>query len=170
MTFAVLATLGSLQGNEGWLGLLVFITAGLLGASILGTWHRQAKKKAFWQGFAVFGIGYMLMAFVPAFPYQAGVELPTNRIIKVVHAKLTGTPEDIRSSFAIMKIAEPSTSDTPALFDPDAKPKPAPAPASAFGPGDVRQFTVVGHCGFTLVFAFIGSALSGWFYRSGPIA
>jgi hypothetical protein len=167
--FCLLAALALLQGKDGLLGTLVLLTAGILGASILAIWQREAEKKAFWQGFAVFGLLYLSMAFIPAFPDEAGLELPTARLFRIAHAKIVGTPEDPRSSFAIMK-GQLTMAEAPA--DPQAggeSPEsgaPSPRTASFFAPGDVRQFTVVGNCCCTLGFALFGSALATWFHRS----
>jgi hypothetical protein len=169
VSFALLSLLSLLQGKEGLLGTLVLLTTGTIGASILGIWHRKQTQKAFWQGFAVFGLLYLTMAFVPLFPHESGLELPTARIARLVHAKVAGTPEDPRDSFAIMKglpVMSPADSQPQAGADPVSASAPSQAQASFFALGDVRQFTVVGHCFFALVFAFLGSALSGWFYKS----
>jgi hypothetical protein len=166
--FALLSTLALLQGKEGLLDTVLLVTVGVLGASILGIWQRQGAKRAFWQGFAVFGLGYLGMAFVPTFPHEAGLELPTARLIRIVHAKLVSTPEDPRDSFEIMKglQARPEAAANPHA-EPESAEANAPAPrtASFFAPGDVRQFTVVGQCSFALVFALLGSALARWFYQ-----
>jgi hypothetical protein len=160
--FAIVALVASLQGKDGLLGVLIVLTVGLLGTALLGSVNREGRKKAFWQGFAVFGFGYLFMALVPAFPNEIAVELPTSRLIKVVYAKSTGTPEDTRSAFAIMK-SVPTVEALPLAPEPGM---PATQTASLFTPGDLRQFTVVGHCCFTLLLAFLGSAISRLFYRT----
>jgi hypothetical protein len=191
VAFVLIASLASLEGKGGLLGVLLLVTVGILAASVFGVWNRQGKQKAFWQGFSVFGLGYLAMAFIPTFPNEAGIELPTTRLIKFTHAKLVGSPEDSRNSFVILKeqtaIAEtkpvavaetkPLAEEARPLADAEPvaeAPKPAEvAPkqsASLFSPGDLKQFTVVGQCAFTLIFALIGSALSRWFYQSRVVA
>ncbi len=165
VVFVLTAALASLQGKESWMGVLILVTVGLLAASILAVWHRDGSKKAFWQGFAVFGFGYLFMAFVPTFPTEAGVELPTSRLIKVIHSKVTGTPEDPRASFAIMKGISAPASTEPELFTPEAS---KTETASFLTPGSLHQYIVVGQCGFTLVFALIGSFLARGF-RQGTV-
>jgi hypothetical protein len=157
--FTLFAAIAALQGKAGLLGTVVLLTAGLLGASLLGSWYRQAGRKAFFQGFAVFGLVYLVLAFVPIFPADGGLELPTARLFRLVHAKATGTAEDPRTSVEIMK-------SIPARAEVADASAPAPQTASFFTVGDVRQFTVVGHCYFAILFALVGSALATWLRKS----
>jgi hypothetical protein len=164
--FGSIASVALLQGKGLWATSTFLITVFLLGASILGILHRHEAKKAFWQGFALFGWGYMAMAFVPWFPHQAGLDLPTTRLLTYVHARATASAEDPRDSFSIMR-GLPEGASTTAEAD-LANPAGASLEAASafFVAGELRQFIVVGQCLFALAAALLGSGVARWFYRT----
>ena len=158
------ASVALLRGMAAWSSVLFLLTIGLLGVSSIGILHRRQARRAFWQGYAVFGCGYLFMAFAPSFPHQGGLELPTSRLVRLAHATATASAEDPRDSFRIMAATPGVPSDRPASAGIDG---PSPRPASmVLAWGDIGQFMIVGHCLFTLLAALIGSTAARWFYRS----
>jgi hypothetical protein len=159
-----IAAVALLPGHEAWSNVLLFLTVALLGVSFVAIPNCSRDRRPFWQGFAVFGCGYLLMAFVPSFPHQAGLELPTSQLVRLVHAKATASPVDPRDSFQIMRSASGASPERPATVSTDDRPQSLASmvPTS----GNIREFMIVGHCLFTLLAALVGSALAGWFYRS----
>ena len=167
--FAGLTILGLLQNQILWTSLLLFATTVLLSVAILGAYQRRDARKAFWQGFAVFGWAYLAMAFLPYIPYQAGVEVPSSPLLKWVHARATSTPVDSRDTFQILKETSsllPARPDSEMMIDVAAAATTKVAAAGFFAPGDVNQFVIVGHCLFTLLAGLAGSAVAQWFHRT----
>ena len=160
-----IASVALLPGHETWAGVLFLLTVALIGASSLAILHRRQGQRASWQGFALFGSGYLLMAFVPSFPHQAGLELPTSRLVRLAYARATASAEDPRDSFQIMKAAPGVVAGSPSAADAGERPRQLASmvPAAA---GNLREFLIVGHCLFTLLAALIGSAIARWLYRS----
>ena len=167
LTFIVVFAIASaalLPGNEAWAGVLFLLTVALLGASIVGILHRRQARRASWQGFALFGFGYLAMAFVPSFPHQAGLELPTSKLVRLAYARATASAEDPRDSFQIMKATPVALQERPEALGTGDPPRDLASmiPAS----GNIKEFMIVGHCMFTLLAALIGSAIARLFYRS----
>jgi hypothetical protein len=166
LVFGTLATVSLLQGRSAWLNFILIATVILLGISMIGALQRQEARKAFWQGFAVFGWGYLAMAFVPWFPHQAGLELPTSRMLVVAHAKVTATPVDPRNSFEIMKAGPVAPVAHSEAETASAEGRSQQTASAFFVAGDVRQFVVVGHCLLALLVALIGSGIARLFYQT----
>jgi len=166
LAFGSMASAGLLQGKGVWAEVLFLATASLLGASILGVWNRDQARRAFWQGFAVFGLGYLALAFAPWPAHQMRVELPTSRWIVSLHARAATISEDARTPAPIEK-AEPglvSESPKPATTNPGGGPP--KAASSSFVAGNLEQFLVVGHCLIALAAALMGSGIARWFDRT----
>jgi hypothetical protein len=164
LTTIVVGAIGLSRGNETWASVLFLLTVALLGASFVAIWHRQQDRRAFWQGFALFGCGYLVLSFVPLFPHLAGLELPTSRLVRIAHAKATASAVDTRESLQIMKSAPVAPAAPVATMNPDDRPRSQASMVPAAG--NLREFMIVGHCWFTLLAALTGSAIAGWFYRS----
>jgi hypothetical protein len=158
LIFVAIGSFALLRGCTAWANTLFFATIFLLGVSTLGMLQGQRARKAFWQGFSLFGWGYLLLAFLPWFPQQTGLELPTSPIIASAHAKLTTSMESPPNP-----APNPSTAAEPMT--------PAPAGerqvsrAGFFVLGDLRQFEVVGHCWIALLAALIGAGISQRFFK-----
>ena len=159
-----IASVALLPGNEAWASVLFLLTVALLGVSFVAILHRRQEKRAFWQGFALFGCGYLVMAFVPLFPHQTGLELSTSRLLRLTYATATASAEDPRDSFEIMKAAPVAVAGPQATSESEDRPRSRAAMVPALG--NIKESTIVGHCLFTLLAALIGSAIARWFYRS----
>jgi hypothetical protein len=94
------------------------------------------------------------MAFAPWSPPQIRAELPTSRLLIVLHSKVATAPEAARNPAPIEKAEPGFVSESPT------------AASEFFVAGSLDQFQVVGHCLFTLAAAFLGSGIAGWFYRT----
>jgi hypothetical protein len=74
--------------SELWAGVLLMLTLGVLGAAILGMVHRRDGKRAWWQGFALFGWGYLTLALGPWFGATIAPSLPTTTGLNALYAKM----------------------------------------------------------------------------------
>src|SRR4051794_16607659 len=77
----------ALRGGTGGWGSIVFTsTAGILLPSVPLAVHRAGDARAFWVGFALFGLGYLLASLIP--PVES--RLATTRGLSYVDSKIPG--------------------------------------------------------------------------------
>ena len=79
--------LGLLVANaasEFWVGATFFSTCGLLGMTVLGVVGGHGKRRQIWLGAALFGIGYMTMAFGRPLDGETWPSLPTDHLLQAV--------------------------------------------------------------------------------------
>jgi hypothetical protein len=171
------------DASDAWAGALLLLTLFLLGSSLLGILHRRDGKRAFWQGFALFGWGYLVLAQAPWFAEQVTPKLPTTQLLGYAHGKLNPSPAQSAFNFALADSVAASSTDVFVLRAPPqaggASARPVvkttnvqPAYELIFtsllpGAGNLDQFQRVGHCLFTLLAALTGAAVSRWFHRTG---
>src|SRR4051812_40102573 len=89
------------DASDLWAGVLLLLTLFLLGVSLLGVLHRRDAKRAFWQGFALFGWGYMILVRAPWFAEQVQPKLATTQLLSGVHARLASSSSDINALYAL---------------------------------------------------------------------
>ncbi|WP_435011047.1 hypothetical protein P12x_002340 [Tundrisphaera lichenicola] len=169
LTFLVVGAIASvavLQGQATWANVLFLATVSLLGVSILGILHRKGDDRAFWQGFALFGWGYLIIAFVPWTPHPSGLELPTSRWLGALHGAVDRSSAGPGDQSQAMPPAETVEGADVAARGPVVPVPAIPQSPSMFVPADLRQFTLVGHCLLTLLAALLGSSVARWFSRS----
>ena len=146
LAFGSIASVGLLRGKSAWADVMFLATIAMLGVAILGILNRKNARRAFWQGFALFGLGYLALAFAPWSPHQIRVELPTTRLLVELHAKVAPLQ---------------AAGNGPGLGRPIQK------AASAFVvAGSLNQFLEVGHCLFTLTAGLLGSWIGRRLYRT----
>ena len=157
-----------LRGGDPWANLLGLATIGLLGAAILGVLHRRGARRSFWQGFALFGWGYWLLAFGPAISPRSGPELPTSRWLGDLHARVAAPAINHPDGSGIDNLNPGDRPGSPPAVRPDREGEPRRAASMVAVGADLRQFSVVGHCLFTLLAALLGSRLARWFSGTAP--
>lgn len=74
------------NADETWVSIMLMLTLGALGTSVLAVFARHGRKRACWRGFVVFGTAYMLLAFGPWFSDNIRPELGTNRLLDRLYA------------------------------------------------------------------------------------
>jgi hypothetical protein len=179
------------DASDAWAGALLLLTLFLLGSSLLDVLRRRDAKRAFWQGFALFGWGYLILAQAPWFDEKVQPRLPTTHALNYAQGKLNSSP----NVMPVELVLDASTfANTPSVTI-TAAPQPGGSPpvptgmnltntqpaqsgqvfrlisSVAFpGTGNLEHFRRVGHCLFALVAALIGAAVSRWFHRSGRSA
>jgi hypothetical protein len=76
------------EASETWAGILLLVTVGLLAFALLAVRQRREASRAFWEGFALFGWGYLVLTLGPWFAEQVGPKLPTAQLLGYLHGKL----------------------------------------------------------------------------------
>ena len=77
----LLCLIGSRSAPGMWVGSTFLITCGLLGVAVLGAAGDQGKRRQVWLGAAIFGIGYMTMAFGRPHDWETWPVLPTDHLL-----------------------------------------------------------------------------------------
>jgi hypothetical protein len=73
------------NGSPAWASAILMLTCGVLGLSIVGVVSRTGNERVWWLGFALFGCGYLVLAFWS----EADINrLPTTRLIEVLFSKI----------------------------------------------------------------------------------
>jgi hypothetical protein len=71
-----------------WAGVVMLATLGVMASAILGAIFRRGERRASWVGFALFGWGYLTLAFAPWFSTEVKPMLATSTGIDALHARL----------------------------------------------------------------------------------
>jgi hypothetical protein len=150
----------TLRNASNWIGALTFLIASqLLALSICIAIHRQGRTRAWWTGFAIFGLAYFIIAGDPwSQPYN--YELFTTALSKQIYVKF----------FSEEAQADPISAPE--------QPVPPPAGASILPqiaatvvaepevPSE-RDFVMIAHLYWTLLFAICGGWVSVLLWWTG---
>jgi hypothetical protein len=79
-----LGLFGSRTAPGVWVGAAFLLTCGLLGVTVLGVAGDQGRRRQVWLGAAIFGIGYMAMAFGRSLDWETWPILPTDHLLRAV--------------------------------------------------------------------------------------
>jgi hypothetical protein len=79
-----LGIFGSKTAPGFWVGAIFLLTCGLLGVTVLGVAGDQGKRRQVWLGAAIFGIGYMAIAFGRSLDWETWPSLPTDGLLGAV--------------------------------------------------------------------------------------
>lgn len=148
----------TLRHASTWVGSHVFFVVSMLHtASLCMAFNRTGAARAWWTGCAIFGLAYYMIGGDPwSQPYN--YELFTETISTAGYYAMF--PEG--QSQPVQEGTQPSPDSTA----PDVKysePPAAPQPS----PPDLRDFVMVGHMYWSLVFAFAGGWVSLAMYSMG---
>ncbi|MDB5352859.1 MAG: hypothetical protein JWN86_4106 [Planctomycetota bacterium] len=171
------------NASDAWAGVLLLLTLLLLGISLLGILHRRGGARAFWQGFAIFGWGYLVLSQAPWIADQVGPRLPTTQLLAYAHEKAHPSPETRGTFQFVAQLTGNSQVQTPQATVTLGTPpsgnlivsgvnRPAPAvPVQTLSflsitQTNLEQFKHVGHCLFTLLAALIGGGIARGFQRT----
>jgi hypothetical protein len=164
-----------------WASIVLTTTLALLGLAILGAMFRSGDRRAFWAGFAVFGWGYLTLAFGPWFATEIEPKLATSLAIARMHEKLHPGPSqtsailgvnlntwnstvvqagNVRMTQGVQNLqftttgAQAGGPGTPLSIVLTTMPTTAPNQA---------EFARIGHALFALLAAFVGGVAARWF-------
>jgi hypothetical protein len=132
----------------------------VLGVSLLGIVNREAGRRAFWIGFALFGWAYMIMHYGPVLDRHVGHRLVTTKVLAYLELRLherTGQPKLFDPSPAA--IALQPTEWNSYTISTETNSFPIPVPQWDF-------FQQVGHSLLALLLACLGGLVSRWFYST----
>jgi hypothetical protein len=173
MALVVVAAVGVAAlrfANELWAGVLLLATVGIFGAAILGIVHRRDGKRAWWQGFALFGWGYFALALGPWFHAAIAPSLPTTTGLTALFAKLHPSPPQV-GWVAYSDTSWTSTATAPgtapAITSGTAPPASMTSTITLWMPSpSPDHFLRVGHCLWALLAACVGGLIGRAFHAS----
>ena len=159
------------NSSAAWAGGMLLATLGMLGMSILGVIYRSGGERAWWLGCALFGSGYLALAFSPAM----GQKLPTTRLL--VDAYYTQFIEAGQQGH-VFRFASTGTGSV-RLTDDSGSSVEADEftivrdQINTFGPTKIGctrmppwHFLDVAHCEFTWLAALVGALSARWFHAT----
>jgi hypothetical protein len=153
------------QASDVWVGVLLAITLLLLGIALLGALQRKGASRAFWQGFAIFGWGYLVLTMGPWFREQVGARLVTFQLLDYLHAKAHA--DDLQAGdFEVIarKTMTPKSGTSVVIWERVSSAR--ISLALALSGSNLDQFHRIGDCLFALLCAFGGGFVGRWFHRT----
>ena len=160
----------TLRHASTWIGSFVFlVTTMLLAGMVCLAFNRQGESRAYWTGAAIFGIAYFLVGGDPwSQPYN--YELITETISNAAYDKFYPEGESTTQPDATDPPPVPSpippgaeqVNDS-ALADSSADSGANPVPE----PPSLRDFVMVAHMYWSLLFALVGGWVSLLMYWTG---
>jgi hypothetical protein len=156
-----LAIAALVNANYLWANAVLTVTLALLGTSLVGWIWTLKKARAFWSGFAVFGWGYMLLAFGPWFSEHVSANLISHQVLET-SASLFGHQAAIGQN--VSTFWENKDWSRQAGFVTDQKYR-----ASIGRTMHYWDYLFVGHCLFTLISGLAGGFIGCWFYARRDI-
>jgi hypothetical protein len=166
--------------SETWAGVLLLGTLILLGAAVLGVVHRRGARRAWWQGFALFGWGYLFAAFGPWAADAVAPHLPTTAALDALYTKMHPTGDEAQRLSAF--VARGGGAGTATYAITTAAPSGGgSAPTAGMGSGappatftfrvmlatpTPEFFRRVGHCLWALLAAVLGGLIGRAFFAT----
>ena len=146
----------TLRNASNWIGALTFlVTSQLLAATICIAMHRQGVTRAFWSGCAIFGLAYFIIAGDPwSQPYN--YELFTSTLSKLAYNEYF-SEEAVAPYPPPEPIPQPGVSVLPQMA----------ATAEDLEVPSERDFVMIAHLYWTLLFAFCGGWVSVFLWWTG---
>jgi hypothetical protein len=149
----------TLRNASNWIGALTFLVSSqLLAATICIAMHRQGATRAFWSGCAIFGLAYFIVAGDPwSQPYN--YELFTSTLSKMAYAEFF-------SEEVVQPDPIPYPQPPPPAVDSTILPQMAITVEDMEVPSE-RDFVMIAHLYWTLLFAFCGGWVSVFVWWTG---
>jgi hypothetical protein len=173
------------DASDTWAGILLGLTLLMLGIAMIGVLHRRGTRRAFWQGFALFGWCYLALTTGPWASEQVGPRLPTTQLLRYAHARANPNQPQVGASQMVVWLAAGNTQPNAVTsWQPQGYPLKAVSgnitattgsasgPAQGFfliGQTNLDQFVRVGHCLFALLAALAGGLIARWFQRTDRV-
>ncbi len=144
-----------------WAGVIFLATCSVLALSIVGVICRRESERAWWLGFAIFGWGYMALAFWPSGEPRLP-NLPTMALVQWLSAKLGLKIEGMAGGSGVRGAIDGMSG---------LQSVPVALMAGGFGGGGAvgyQAFEQVCHCLWALLFAVLGGTLASILFAIPP--
>jgi hypothetical protein len=155
-----LAVAALANANYYWANAALNVTLACLGISLIASMWSRKRTRAFWSGFAVFGCGYMLLAFGPWFDSHIGKNLISQQVLER-SASLFGH----KIPFGLPLVMDSIWSNKDASWEMEYMKKQYPAATA----NNIWDYLFVGHCLFALLSGLLGGFIGICFYMRSEI-
>jgi hypothetical protein len=170
--------------SETWAGVLLLLTLGTLGASVLAFQEWTGARRAWWRGFALFGWGYVALAMGPWASEAIAPHLPTTLGLDALYARMhpegEAQPQMMQRSMRRQQVIQQQMSlgySTPMTSTATALEPTGPAPLTSPPPTLLFRFVAanatpeflrrVGHCLWALLVACVGGVVGRVLHAHG---
>ncbi len=152
------------DATETWAGAMLLVTCGILALAVVGVVCRTESERAWWLGFALFGWGYLALAFW-SWDNDRSPRLPTLVWLDTLGTKLGLPARAVGGGMGGMGGGMRSTGIFPfggiwGTFGGFG--------GNAGGVGADGSFAQVGHCLWALLFAILGGILARFLFAIPP--
>jgi hypothetical protein len=120
-----------------WAGMVLSATLFLLGVAIIGGVYGRGAQRAWWFGFALFGWGYLVLAFAPWFDLNVEPGLATAQLLEAIHARVSPT-DTLQAASRIQALKDVRESLTQQMLLTTGGPGSAPSPQLRRTQGELK--------------------------------
>jgi hypothetical protein len=175
---AAIGLAGLRNANEIWAGAMLLVALAASGVAVLGAINLRGTERAWWQGFALFPGGYLVLALVPWITPELGTTLLFNSLRKVMFASadpslsvsktesLLFEKQRLEYSLSQIKQVVRNFNTDPAALRIASALQTIDGQLAAsknYGPRS-EHFERVGHSLFALLAGLMGGTVAVWFY------
>jgi hypothetical protein len=148
-----------------WASALFTLTLGILATAVLGALFADRRRRPFWTGLAVFGWGYMALAFGPWLATEVRPHLTTSTILDLLS---TAVQSPVAPTYTVTKTVTPPSTPIRALTFPGGSDGYSVTYTTIRPPGRLVRpsFQRVGHSLFGLLAALLGGVIARAFARA----
>jgi len=153
------------SASDTWAGVIFLSTCGVLALAVVGILCRREAERAWWLGFALFGWGYMALAFWPS-DIPRVPRLPTMTLLEWLSRKVGLQPQVIDGDPGLGGFGGTAGGTSSGMQSIGV------AMMGGFGGGGSVSgnpaFEQVGHCLWALLFAIMGGTLASIVFTIPP--
>ena len=146
------------NASETWAGVMLLLTCGVLALAVVGVVCRAGSERAWWLGFALFGWGYLALAFW-SWHDASAPELPTLAWLEMLSTKVGLTPEGFGQGSGMGGMGGGMRS-VPILALCASRGGFGGAAVPAAGAATDGSYAQIGHCLWALLLAIVGGFLA----------
>ncbi len=146
------------NASETWAGVMLLLTCGVLALAVVGVVCRAGSERAWWLGFALFGWGYLALAFW-SWHDASAPKLPTLAWLEMLSTKVGLTPEGFGQGSGMGGMGGGMRS-VPILALCASRGGFGGAAVPAAGAATDGSYAQIGHCLWALLLAIVGGFLA----------
>ena len=177
MAFIVVSAVGLAalrNADELSAGLMLLFTLAAVGAAVLGVILTRGRERAWWLGFAFFGVGYLALTVGPWVSHPFRLQLGTPHLIGHLRSVMFASDEQhllvekqqIDTELANLRAMTGKSGNDPVVVSLTRSSRAIQAQLTANRNARLRydEFQRVGHCLVALLSGLVGGTIGVWFW------